>query len=112
VEGGDQVEEVLLEGEEEDVRVQSELETARDDDVAVEAGHSFVSVLAELDADQTVAIGDVVADIVLHIYHEIVLKGYLEVIDQNFVHSLSKFFHSFLLSLVLSILLIFPFLLF
>ena len=74
VQSRNQIQQVLLEGEEKDIRVQSKFEPPGDNNVTIIPGHPLVFVVRQLDPHQPVRIRSARADILPHIEDKIVLK--------------------------------------
>ena len=90
VQGGNQIQKILLKGEEKDIRVQSEFESPSDDNIAIVPGNPLIFVICKLDPYQPVRIGSAGADILPHIDDKIILERYFQIGCDHLMHMFCK----------------------
>ena len=60
--------------------MEAKFELSSYDEVWVETGNAFGSVVSKLTAYESIAVGNIGTEILLDVKYKIVLKGYLEVV--------------------------------
>lgn len=92
IEGSDEIEVILFQREEEDVRTQSKLELTRHNEIAIDSTYFSELVFIEAISDSPITVRNICAQVFLYIQHEVILKSHFQLLFYDFCHHLREGF--------------------